>query len=187
MSYYNEYGYDASQDFRTPMEVINDYTAVDYIGIGFAVFSIIFFFLFLWLFFKGFGLLGKLLPSLFSGSGRKRPTREWGGDGLDPRRLFTQSMKSMAMENCHYRCEGTSTDESRCPYVGDDLHADHWYPHSEGGATVEENLAMLCPRCNSSKGATIPTQAQTDALQWRRAHRIGGYTSHQPIHVGSWL
>lgn len=47
-------------------------------------------------------------------------------------------------------------------------HGDHHYPHSKGGATTMQNFVAACVRCNTSKGAKVPTRMQTRRIQNRR-------------------
>lgn len=49
-------------------------------------------------------------------------------------------------------------DAYRCQICGDyhELHIDHVYPESKGGATSIENLQVLCGPCNIKKGSTVP-------------------------------
>lgn len=87
-------------------------------------------------------------------------------DKRDPARVFTAAAKREASELAGGRCEGTRV--IRCRHRGDDLHGDHWYPHSRGGATTLDNLVMLCPKCNRRKSDKIPTSAETAVLYLRR-------------------
>lgn len=102
----------------------------------------------------------------------------------DPQRVFTQRQKRKASILCGWRCEGTGI-LGRCDYYGKDLHGDHWYPHSRGGATTEKNLVMLCSRCNRRKSDRIPSRLQTWALRCRR--RFGEYRPGVNSNVGEWL
>lgn len=102
----------------------------------------------------------------------------------DAKRVFTAKEKSQLSTQCGYRCEGTGLF-FRCRYTGKDLHGDHWFPHSKGGATTMDNLVMLCPQCNRKKSDTIPTSLQTKALSWRRKHHRD-YTAQLPS-PGKWL
>lgn len=105
---------------------------------------------------------------------------------LDAERFFPYEMRHKMMKEVGYRCEGTSEDGTRCEYRGHDLHGDHWFPYSKGGATSIYNLVMLCPHCNISKSNKMPTSRQTEALMYRRANNIGGY-GHVPSIVGQWI
>lgn len=48
-------------------------------------------------------------------------------------------------------------DGFKCKICGShiDLHCDHIYPESKGGATTFNNLQTLCARCNRVKGNKI--------------------------------
>lgn len=48
-------------------------------------------------------------------------------------------------------------DGFRCRHCGDqfELHADHIYPESKGGATTLDNLQTLCRVCNFRKGKRV--------------------------------
>lgn len=111
---------------------------------------------------------------------RKRPDYK-----RDKTRVFTPKQKRLASQACNHRCEGTGIF-FRCTYRGDDLHGDHWYPHSRGGATTEKNLVMLCPKCNNRKSDSIPSRLQTRAINRRR--RSGrDYSMMYTEKVGQWL
>lgn len=47
-------------------------------------------------------------------------------------------------------------------------HADHVIPHSAGGPTTVDNGQALCPKCNLSKGAKVPTIVQL--REWQEKH-----------------
>lgn len=104
-------------------------------------------------------------------------------NGLDPQRLFTAEQKAAAMRACNYQCENI-IGGTRCSYRGNDLHGDHWFPHSKGGATTVENLVMLCPACNRAKYNHIPTERATAELNAYRAQGIGYLYPMPP--VGQW-
>ena len=48
------------------------------------------------------------------------------------------------------------TQTSECPYcnkaIGNNPHADHIYPVSKGGQSIDYNMVMVCEKCNLSKG-----------------------------------
>lgn len=103
----------------------------------------------------------------------------------DAKRVFTNKQKSQVSKACNDRCEGTGLF-FRCRYRGTDLHGDHWFPHSKGGATSMTNLVMLCPACNRRKSDHIPSRLQTVALN-RRRKRGRDYDGDLPSPVGEWL
>lgn len=127
-----------------------------------------------------FWLLVKAQKAITAIKHRKRDKED-----RDSRRAFSSREKSLASKMCNHRCEGTGV-LFRCRYRGNDLHGDHWYPHSKGGATSPENLVMLCPSCNRSKSDHIPSRLQTNALNRRRKkHR--DYSGNPVVPVGLWL
>lgn len=101
-------------------------------------------------------------------------------DKRDPVRVFTSTIKREAAEMAGGRCEGTRV--IRCRRRGNDLHGDHWYPHSRGGATTPVNLVMLCPKCNRRKSDKIPTSAETTVLYLRRR----SYMPPDRMRPGQW-
>lgn len=103
----------------------------------------------------------------------------------DAKRVFTSKQKSRASHLCNDRCEGTGI-LFRCKHRGNDLHGDHWFPHSKGGATSSDNLVMLCPSCNRKKSDHIPSRAQTYAIN-RRRKKGRDYAGNAPYPVGEWL
>src|SRR6266404_1264228 len=42
-----------------------------------------------------------------------------------------------------------------CGVTTEFIHFDHLYPHDLGGPTTVENIQILCPKCNTSKGNKI--------------------------------
>lgn len=42
--------------------------------------------------------------------------------------------------------------------LSSNFHEDHWIPLSRGGSNEIENIRLLCPRCNMSKGAKLPNE-----------------------------
>lgn len=72
-------------------------------------------------------------------------------------KLTSDQMKAIDTSRCPgcMRCQGFSgagDDEDPEHYFQGEFHVDHILPRSLGGADVEENLQLLCPRCNSRKG-----------------------------------
>lgn len=43
----------------------------------------------------------------------------------------------------------------QCGYMGDYIEYDHKHPRSKGGQNTEENIQLLCRKCNLKKGARI--------------------------------
>ncbi len=77
------------------------------------------------------------------------------GITVDPRRCFTKEQKRQLLEvqpadtikDGKYMC-------AKCKqhYFADELQVDHIKPWSKGGPTELSNAALLCNRCNPSKG-----------------------------------
>lgn len=84
----------------------------------------------------------------------------------DPQRLYTADQRRAGSDRSGGRCEMEGIFFTRCRRPGE--HGDHWFPHSKGGATSMNNFVWACARCNTSKGARIPTFWETTRLEWRR-------------------
>lgn len=84
----------------------------------------------------------------------------------DPQRMFTAAQRLEGFSRAGYQCELESVWFKRC--TGRASHGDHHYPHSKGGATSMMNFTAACVRCNTSKGAKIPTSLSTWRLERRR-------------------
>lgn len=52
-----------------------------------------------------------------------------------------------------WRCIGCACDLRKSGY-----HLDHQMPLARGGAHADENMQMLCPHCNCTKGARDPVE-----------------------------
>ena len=104
----------------------------------------------------------------------------------DAARVYKKGTRRHGSRDCNHRCEGTGI-VFRCTHVGNDLHADHWYPHARGGATTKKNLVMLCPAGNKHKSAKVPTVFQTYALYFRRRFKYGYPKTFEAIKPGEWL
>lgn len=88
----------------------------------------------------------------------------------DPLRFFHEDDVHYAKQVAHYQCEHVDQFGYRCPNTNN-LQADHWYPHSRGGATAynpseplnmfTNNLVILCADCNRAKSNKPPTQEET--------------------------
>lgn len=61
-------------------------------------------------------------------------------------RAFSEAQKRRAYEKQEHKC-------AICGEVFDlkDMDGDHIVPWSQGGRTVDENLQMLCKKCNNEK------------------------------------
>lgn len=85
----------------------------------------------------------------------------------DPERMFPQYVIFEAKRRCEYRCERVSRFGRRCTngeHNGFVLHADHWIPHSKGGASSEGNIVILCSVCNLAKSSEVPFIWQTNRV-----------------------
>lgn len=103
----------------------------------------------------------------------------------DPTRNFSKQDSDWGKQACNYQCEYVDENSGRCFHQGDDLHADHWFPHSKGGATTRDNLVMLCPDHNYKKSAKVPNYYQTRLLELSRS--LGyGYRTKMSVPVGKW-
>lgn len=86
-----------------------------------------------------------------------------------------KALKRQIAARARHRCEYCQNPEV---FSGGPFHVDHIVAESIGGATLLENLAYTCPRCNLHKGvrthARDPVTAQTVSLfnprtqEWRR-------------------
>lgn len=91
----------------------------------------------------------------------------------DPRRMFDSQQRRIGFARAGHRCEFDGMLWfTRCRRQAE--HADHWLPHSKGGATTLPNLVAACAWHNTSKGAHIPTGWQTHRISRRRRR----YFSH---------
>lgn len=84
----------------------------------------------------------------------------------DPQRMFTKDQRMAASARAGGQCEMEGFLWFRCKNPGG--HADHFYPHTLGGASDMKNLVWSCPTCNLSKGAKVPTWGQKIRLERRR-------------------
>ena len=58
-------------------------------------------------------------------------------------RSIPKDLRNTILSKHDYRCAYCSSERN--------LHIDHIYPWSKGGFTCEENLQVLCQKCNLSK------------------------------------
>ena len=66
-------------------------------------------------------------------------------------RTFTEAQKHRAYERQGHKCPYCVADGIDTEYDYSDMQGDHIVPWSQGGRTVDENLQMLCRKCNNSK------------------------------------
>ena len=84
----------------------------------------------------------------------------------DPTRMFNPAQRAEGFGRAGSRCEMEGVWFARCRRTAS--HGDHWFPWSKGGATSMGNFVAACPRCNTSKGAKVPTAFATFRLVNRR-------------------
>lgn len=95
----------------------------------------------------------------------------------DPRRSFTKKEIDMMLFLVGHRCEYVDELGRRCK-IQDNLHADHHYPHSRGGATrcnprvpldpFNNNIVILCEYHNRQKSNIHPTHQETERIHRSR-------------------
>lgn len=84
----------------------------------------------------------------------------------DPSRLFSQAQRNEGFARAGGRCELDGFFFTRCK--GKAHHGDHHFPWSRGGSTSMTNFVAACARCNTSKGAKIPSAWATMRMEARR-------------------
>jgi len=70
-------------------------------------------------------------------------------------KLTSDQMRAIHTTRCPgcMRAQDDGSNEgSEDYYFSGEFHVDHIIPRAMGGADVEENLQLLCPRCNARKG-----------------------------------
>ena len=66
-------------------------------------------------------------------------------------RAFTESQKLRAYERQGHKCPLCVANGIYTEYAFEDMEGDHIIPWSKGGHTTDDNLQMLCKKCNSAK------------------------------------
>ena len=67
-------------------------------------------------------------------------------------RAFTEAQKMRAYERQGHKCLLCQARGVDTEYAFEDMQGDHITPWCRGGRTVDENLQMLCRKCNNDKG-----------------------------------
>lgn len=66
-------------------------------------------------------------------------------------RTFTPSQKLRAWEKQNHKCPLCQKNGIDVEYTIEEMQGDHIVPWSKGGRTIDENLQMLCTKCNAQK------------------------------------
>lgn len=67
-------------------------------------------------------------------------------------RAFTDAQKHRAYERQGHKCPCCQEQGIETEYAFEDMQGDHIIPWCRGGRTVDDNLQMLCRKCNNDKG-----------------------------------
>lgn len=67
-------------------------------------------------------------------------------------RAFTEAQKLRAYEKQGHKCPRCQEEGIETEYAFEDMQGDHIIPWCQGGRTVDDNLQMLCRKCNNDKG-----------------------------------
>ncbi|TDP89537.1 hypothetical protein EDF62_3268 [Leucobacter luti] len=73
----------------------------------------------------------------------------------DPKRAFDSAQRNVGFTRAGHQCEFSTPWFTRCTRTAQ--HADHWFPHTRGGATSMQNLVAACAPHNLSKGGRQPS------------------------------
>ena len=68
-------------------------------------------------------------------------------------RAFPEQMKRRVYEKQGHKCPYCLANGIDKEYAFDEMQGDHIVPWSKGGKTVEDNLQMLCSKCNNEKSS----------------------------------
>ena len=66
-------------------------------------------------------------------------------------RAFTDAQKRRVYEKQNHKCPFCVKNGIDAEYAYEDMQGDHIIPWSQGGRTVDDNLQMLCRKCNNDK------------------------------------
>ena len=67
-------------------------------------------------------------------------------------RTFSDAQKRRVYEKQQHKCPYCQKSGIDTEYAFEEMEGDHIIPWSKGGRTVEDNLQMLCKKCNNDKG-----------------------------------
>ena len=67
-------------------------------------------------------------------------------------RTFSDAQKRRVYEKQQHKCPCCQKNGIDTEYAFEEMEGDHIIPWSKGGRTVEDNLQMLCKKCNNDKG-----------------------------------
>lgn len=67
-------------------------------------------------------------------------------------RTFNIQQKRRVYEKQNHKCPICEKQGNNIEYAFEDMEGDHIVPWSKGGHTTEDNLQMLCKKCNNAKG-----------------------------------
>lgn len=77
--------------------------------------------------------------------------RTWRDEKHLSLRAFTESQKLRAYERQGHKCPLCVANGINTEYAFEDMEGDHIIPWSKGGHTTDDNLQMLCKKCNAAK------------------------------------
>ena len=66
-------------------------------------------------------------------------------------RAFSTAQKRRAYERQGHKCPYCVANGIDTEYPFEEMQGDHIIPWSKGGRTIDDNLQMLCQRCNNTK------------------------------------
>lgn len=66
-------------------------------------------------------------------------------------RAFTEAQKRRAYERQGHKCPCCVKNGIDTEYAYNEMQGDHIIPWSQGGRTIDDNLQMLCQKCNNDK------------------------------------
>lgn len=77
--------------------------------------------------------------------------RTWRDEKHLSLRAFTESQKLRVYERQGHKCPLCVANGINTEYAFEDMEGDHIIPWSKGGHTTDNNLQMLCKKCNAAK------------------------------------